>query len=93
MTLPRDKRPPQTPLTRTEESGDVILASYPELGLKVGEAYIAKGISTATSVVKGKELGKFRFFGKLFGRNKTDSASESRQFKSKKRNFDDRRHK
>jgi hypothetical protein len=32
--LPLDKRPRQISITRTEESGNIILASYPELKLK-----------------------------------------------------------
>jgi hypothetical protein len=31
MSLPADKRPRQKPITRAEESGDVILASHPEI--------------------------------------------------------------
>jgi hypothetical protein len=31
MNLPPDKRPRQAPMTRAEESGNIILASYPEL--------------------------------------------------------------
>jgi uncharacterized protein YjbI with pentapeptide repeats len=31
MSLPLDKRPRQIPITRAEESGNIILASYPEL--------------------------------------------------------------
>ena len=31
MSLPSDKRPKQTPITRAEESGNVILAYHPEL--------------------------------------------------------------
>ena len=31
MSLPADKRPKQKPITRAEESGDVILASHPEI--------------------------------------------------------------
>lgn len=40
MSLPLDKRPRQTPITRAEESEGVILALYPELARKVGEANI-----------------------------------------------------
>jgi negative regulator of replication initiation len=31
MSLPADKRPKQTAITKAEESGNVILAYYPEL--------------------------------------------------------------
>ena len=31
MSLPADKRPKQTPITKAEESGNVILAYHPEL--------------------------------------------------------------
>jgi caspase domain-containing protein len=37
MGLPPDKRPRQTPFTRAEGSGDVILAPHPELARKVVE--------------------------------------------------------
>ena len=37
MSLPPDKRPRQTPFTRAEGSGDVILAPHPELARKVVE--------------------------------------------------------
>jgi uncharacterized caspase-like protein len=35
MSLPPDKRPRQTPFTRAEGSGDVVLAPHPELARKV----------------------------------------------------------
>jgi hypothetical protein len=58
MSLPSDERPKQRPMLKTEESGNVILASYPDLRLpppasptiptsptpKSGEAAVHKGI-------------------------------------------------
>ena len=87
MSLPPDKRPRQTPITRIEESGDIILASHPGLERNVED-------TTPLTNREGlrKVPGKFGFFGRLFGRNKTTSISKSSRFNSRKRKFDDRRH-
>ncbi len=41
MNLPIEKRPKQKPITRAEESGDVIFANYPELKPLKREEYLA----------------------------------------------------
>jgi len=58
MSLPADKRPRQTPITRAEESGDVILASHPELR-KVVETMPTK--TTSVSKYSQTKQGKSRY--------------------------------
>jgi uncharacterized protein YjbI with pentapeptide repeats len=58
MNLPLDKRPRQIPITRTEESGNVILASYPELKLKKIEEILA-------SMLKLLREGNIQDFNKI----------------------------
>jgi hypothetical protein len=59
MSLPADKRPKQMPITRAEESGDVILASHPELKPDTN-----KGLIPAVSPTAGRSSGggrKYQF--------------------------------
>ena len=65
MSLPADKRPKQKPITRAEESGDVILASHPGLGRKVVEA-----APTTTPDTKGIQIKQVQSINQLLGRNK-----------------------
>jgi hypothetical protein len=65
MSLPSDKRLRQTPLTRAEESGDVILASHPELERKMMEM-----APTTTSDTKGVQIKQVQPKYRLLGRNK-----------------------
>jgi hypothetical protein len=58
MSLPLDKRPRQTPITRAEESGNIILASYPELKPKKIEDML-------TSMLKLLREGNVQDFNKL----------------------------
>jgi hypothetical protein len=65
MSLPPDKRPKQTPFTRAEGSGDVILAPHPELGRKVESAPTtssdSKGIHTNQTQSGYQLLGRKRY--------------------------------
>ena len=58
MSLPLDKRPRQTPITRAEESGNIILASYPELKSKKIEDML-------TSMLKLLREGNVQDFNKM----------------------------
>ncbi len=57
MNLPYDKRPRQAPITRAEESGDIILASYPELPKKIED--------TLASMLKLLREGNVQDFNKM----------------------------
>jgi hypothetical protein len=59
MSLPADKRPKQKPITRAEESGDVILASHPEI-----RPDTKKGLTPAVLPTDGSSSGggrRYRF--------------------------------
>ncbi|MGC1932213.1 MAG: tetratricopeptide repeat protein, partial [Candidatus Nitrosopolaris sp.] len=58
MSLPLDKRPRQTPITRAEESGNIILASYPKLKPKKIE-------DTLASMLMLLREGKVQEFNKM----------------------------
>jgi hypothetical protein len=62
MSLPADKRPRQTPITRAEESGDVILASHPELR-KVVETMPVKTSSVSKYSHTKQGQSRYQFLG------------------------------
>jgi hypothetical protein len=72
MSLPANKRPKQTPITKAEESGNVILAYHPELKpLKVED--------TLASMLKLLREGKVELFNKTREQNPTVSLDFSRE--------------
>jgi hypothetical protein len=73
MSLPADKRPQQKPITKAAESGNVILAEYPELKPLKKE-------DTLTSMLKLLREGKVEEFNRMREQNPAvslDFASEN----------------
>ena len=72
MSLPADKRPKQTPITKAEESGNVILAYHPELKpVKVED--------TLASMLKLLRESKVEEFNRMREQNPTVSLDFSRE--------------
>jgi Caspase domain/Pentapeptide repeats (8 copies)/NHL repeat len=70
MSLPANKRPKQTPITRAEESGNVILAYHPELKP-------IKNEDTLASMLKLLHEGKVEEFNRMREQNPTVSLNFS----------------
>ena len=72
MSLPADKRPKQTPITKAEESGNVILAYHPELKpVKIED--------TLASMLKFLRESKVEEFNRMREQNPTVSLDFSRE--------------